>query len=180
MIDLHEVVDMKTETSVSAVKAPKKAEVVQVGNVLTWTFQGGKSASVDLDKLTPEMVKAAALHGLKQTISDAYSGEKDSGTAYALAQVRIDTIVGGSWTNRSAGVGSSVLQSDLIAAIMEVAGKGVEEVTAVVVAMDADKVKALKKDVRIAAVMARLNADRLAKQASAADASLDALFGGAI
>lgn len=166
--------------SAASAKAPKKAEVMQVGEKLVWTFAGGKVAEIELGKLTPEMLKAAALHGLKQTISDAYSGEKDSGTAYALAQVRIDTILGGSWTNRGTGVGSSVLQSDLIAAIMEASGKDVEAVTAVVLAMDAEKVKAIKKNPQVAAIMARLAAERLAKAAQAVDASLDNLFGGEV
>lgn len=169
---------VEVEVSAAQAKAPKKAEVVSVGKVLTWTFNGGGVASIDLEKLTPEMVEAAAMHGLKQTISDAYSGEKDGKMCHALASVRIDTLLGGSWTARSTGGGT--VQSDLIAAVMEIAGKTVEEVTTMVSALDDAQVKTLKKNPKVAAVMARLQAERLAKVAgmdSIASDGLDALFG---
>lgn len=153
-----------------------KVSVDEVKGELVWTFAHGGVQRVNVNDLAADIHAKAVLHGLKQTISDAYAGAKgDSKLAEGLAASRIQALLSGSW-NAKAQAGQAML--DLIAAVCEVTGKEREEVEEKLGALDADAQKKLVKDARIAAVMARLKADRLAKAAnnSDSDGDIDSLF----
>jgi hypothetical protein len=165
---------------VEAKATTKKAEVVQVGEKLAWNFASGKGCEISLDDLSPAVLRLAALHGLKQTISDAYSGEKDAAIAHALAQVRVDTLKGGDWTKKREG-GNDALHSDFIQALCELNDKPLADVVALVNSLDKEKVKAIKAMPKVAAKMAAIKADRLTKLAES-DGAIDlmALFAPAV
>lgn len=75
----------------------------------------GEAVTIDVDKLSPEVLRRAALHGLKQKIADSAAGAKAlvdkgdvEGTAaevgVQLMQKTIDALVAGDWgIERAAG-----------------------------------------------------------------------------
>ena len=70
-----------------------------------WT----ETASVALEALSTDIVKALALHGLKQKIADAASQAKTPDEAKASMAKAIDALVAGEWSSRGAGDGVSEL-----------------------------------------------------------------------
>ncbi len=162
-------------TSAAVAKAGFKAKCVEVEGKLVWTFGDGKTAQIDPNELSDEIKTAAMLHGLKQTISDAYSGIKTAGESYTFAQVRIDTLKGGEWSSRGrAGEGNN----DLAQAVSNISGKGIADVVALIGALDEAQRKTLAKKPQVAAEVAKLKAERLAKAVDSSVDSLSDLFGG--
>ena len=154
----------------------KKASVEETAKGLLWKFAHGGTAELNIEDLSEEVIKAAALHGLKQTISDAYAGEKNSELAQALAEARIECLLGGEWSGRAKG-GSAL--SDLVQVLVGLTGKAEEQVKAIVAGLDDVGLKKMKKEPRVAAGLAKLQAERLAGKAEAAGTdSLLALLGG--
>lgn len=67
----------------------------------SWT----SAVSVDLGKLSPEIVARLAVHGLHQKIADAASGAETEAEATASMQKAVDAILAGEWTQRTGGGG---------------------------------------------------------------------------
>jgi hypothetical protein len=65
------------------------------------------SVTVDLAKLSPEIVARLAVHGLQQKIADAASGAATADEANAAMNKAVDAILAGEWTSRTAGEGVS-------------------------------------------------------------------------
>lgn len=63
------------------------------------------SASVDLAALSPDIVRALALHGLQQKIADAASGAQTADEAGAAMSKAVNAILAGEWSSRVAGSG---------------------------------------------------------------------------
>lgn len=84
-----------------------------------------QSVTLDLGKLSPELIARAALHGLTQKIADAAAGAKkaaeesdgamtvEEATA-SLMQAVVDTLEGGSW-GRERGAASGLSERDRMA-----------------------------------------------------------------
>jgi hypothetical protein len=162
-------------TSAAVAKAGFKAKCAEVGPKLIWTFGNGSVAEISVEDLSDEIKYAAMMHGLKQTISDAYSGIKTAGESYTFAQVRIDTLKGGEWSSRGkAGEGNN----DLAQAVANISGKGIADVVALIGALDEAQRKVLAKKPQVAAEVAKLKAERLAKAVVEGVDSLSDLFGG--
>lgn len=63
------------------------------------------SVSVDVTKLSPEIVARLAVHGLHQKIADAASGAETEAEAVASMQKAVDAVLAGEWTQRTGGGG---------------------------------------------------------------------------
>jgi|SRR6478609_6945787 len=175
-MNANKIAGVEVEVSAAQAKAGFKAKCVEVEGKLVWTFGNGQTAEIDPDTLTAGIRHAAMMHGLKQTISDAYSGIKTASEAYTFAQVRIDTLVGGEWSSRGkAGEGNN----DLVQAVVNISGKTLAECMALIGQLDEAQKKALAKKPQVMAEVARLKAERLAA-AVGDDTSLADLFGGAV
>lgn len=61
--------------------------------------------SVDVAKLSPEIVAELAMHGLHQKIADAASAAKSEDEALASMQKAMDALLAGEWTRRTGGGG---------------------------------------------------------------------------
>lgn len=63
------------------------------------------SVTVDVTKLSPEIVAKLAVHGLQQKIADAASAAKTQDEALADMQKAVDAVLKGEWSSRGAGGG---------------------------------------------------------------------------
>lgn len=68
------------------------------------------SVTVDVGKLSPEIVARLALHGLHQKIADAASGATTEAEASAAMNKAADAILAGEWTSRTSGDGETEQQ----------------------------------------------------------------------
>jgi hypothetical protein len=83
------------------IELPETMTVTKGPRDKTWSA----SVSVDLSKLSPEMVARLAVHGAHQKIADAASGATTADEATASMQKAADAIIAGTWTSRTAGAG---------------------------------------------------------------------------
>lgn len=63
------------------------------------------AVTVDLSKLSDDIVARLAVHGLHQKIADAASGATNADEAVAAMQKAADAVLAGEWTSRVAGAG---------------------------------------------------------------------------
>lgn len=146
------------------------------GSILTFTGDNGQSIHIDYTNLTPEMASQCLLHGLKAKIGDAGAIARNTDTGRsattddkmaAMTEVR-DRLLAGEWNKiRTGGDGSSTTL--LAAALCELTGKSASEIADFLAGQDADHKAALKKNERVAVIMARMSAERAAKKDGAID-----------
>jgi hypothetical protein len=147
--------------------------VDQDSGTVTWAFGNDERRRISWDELSPEMQKAAGLHGLKQKGSDCYASAssmyQEAGFSdpveWAINEqdAVLDAVRNGEW-NRSGSVGGMVY-----AAIAEVTNQSLEEVLEKFNAMTSEarkeKLKQVHKHPQFKAVYTRMQADRAAKKA---------------
>jgi hypothetical protein len=63
------------------------------------------SVTVDVSKLSDDIVARLAVHGLHQKIADAAAGATNADEAVAAMQKAADAVIAGDWTSRVAGAG---------------------------------------------------------------------------
>lgn len=140
---------------------------------VTATFGNGQVNRVYLDTLPSNIVTAAALLGLSNKIRDTaanFSKDADYEGADEAMIETIDALMAGTW-NRNGGGVAGVKMKDLATAIAEL--KGVEFDRAMKAVKEATKEQraAWVKNAAIAAIMARIEMERMnAKAATATDA----------
>lgn len=78
----------------------------------SWTVKKGPrdkswqaEASIDVGKLSPEIVATLAMHGLHQKIADAAAGATNADEAQASMAKAIDALLAGTWSSRGSGEG---------------------------------------------------------------------------
>lgn len=78
-------------------------------------FANGQGLSVEINKLTPEMLFCAVMHGLKQKFVDAAAISRDPETGrpatidtkFAAVEEVVNRVLGGDWNKRREGGGST-------------------------------------------------------------------------
>jgi hypothetical protein len=140
---------------------------------VTATFGNGEVARVQLSDLPVEIIHAAALLGLSNKVRDTaanYSKDVDYDGAFEAMQETIEALKAGTW-NRNGGGVAGVKMKDLATAIAELKSTTFDKAFAVVKAAEKEQRAAWAKNAAIAAIMARLEMDRMnAKAATATDA----------
>ena len=102
------------------------------GDVVTITFAGGHVVEADLNKLSPEIIRLLAVHGLSQKLGDTYAGAKgDVSAAIAGVEGCWEGLLAGDFRRNGGGGGSL-----LVAAIAELQGIGEDEVRAGLESLD--------------------------------------------
>lgn len=139
-------------------------EVTVTDEGLTLTFGGGAGElALSLSQLTPEIIRHATLHGLKQKLVDAaaISRNTDTGrsatTADKFEAVReVHTrLLAGSWNKGREG-GGAARGGLLLRALMEFSGKSREVAEAWLDAKTDAERSALRKSPKIAEIIERL------------------------
>lgn len=139
-------------------------------------FTNGENLVLNLSDLSPEMVTQLALHGISQKVGDAYSGVKGNvEEAISLARAIIDRLKTGEFNAKREGGSASGRVTDLARALSEVAGKEISECVAKLDEMEKAEKLALRKHPKVAAVLARLAAERAAEAAVEAEGVEEAL-----
>lgn len=145
-----------------------KKSVVADERKVSVVFSNGKAVEVGLADLSPEMVERLALHGLSQKLGDSYSGSGgDVMLAQGLCEATKDALLKGDWSQRGEGDGGMLAD-----ALAELTGQDLTTVRAKVAELSKEQKEGLKKRKDVKAVMARIKAERLAKQVGDEEAPL--------
>lgn len=149
-------------------------KIAIAGSVLTWDFEdGGENISLDVSTLPQDMRDRLEVHGAKQKIADAYAGAKqaveegdypDAATyAREMVTAAIKKLQNSDWTSREPGAGRV---TDLARALGEVTEFSVEDWSERLESATKEEKAALRKQPQVAAVLARLKAERAAATAA--------------
>lgn len=152
--------------------AKKQVVVNEAGEptgVIQFTFEDGRSLSIDANALAEKIKFRALVHGLSQKVGDSYAGAKAEADpvafSYEAAKGTIEQILAGDWKAAREG-GPRV--TDLAKACAIVTGQTLEEAVAFVGQLDEDATKALRKKPKIAAALAKMAADKAIEKANKA------------
>lgn len=161
----------------------KKAIDLEAGTVTFSDDSDNVIAVVAYVDLTREMVRQAALHGISQKVGDSYAGALKATDgldltpeAWSIQRVKdsVEQIARGDWNLRTGG--STPAATDLAVAIAEATGSTVDEVAAKLAGLKdtPDEGKEVKKALRanpqVAAILARIKAERATKKQAELDA----------
>lgn len=161
------------------------------GTVLTLTFQDGRKLIIDGDKLTPEIQKAAMMHGLKQKTVDAAAIAKDTTNGrsaslqdkFEAVEEVVNRLTGenATWNKvREGGSGTAPGAGLLVRALMELSGKDRAHTVAFLEGKSKEEVAALRRNEKVALIIARLQAEAAkadAEKAKGAKVDSEALLG---
>lgn len=162
-----------------------EATITEGGN-LTLTFRHGERLMVFMDQLTPEIQRAAMLHGLKQKLVDAAAITRDTATGraatiqtkYDAVKEIFDRITGEnpSWNKpRAGGAGG---QGGLLArAIARYKNVTIEQAKAYLDRLTDAQKQALRVDPRIATIINELRLESAKPAGIDTDALLSGLGG---
>lgn len=158
-------------------KSPKFLEVKTLVGKPGWVFAfgNGDRREVAFEDFSATIREQAMAHGFNQKLRDTTAGfSKDGDYAGALEKfdATLQALYDGDW-NRSGGGVAGQQMKDLAAAIAEIRSVAFETAFDAVQKMDADKRKAIAKNAKVAQVVARIVADRLAAAADDAADDLD-------
>jgi hypothetical protein len=137
------------------------------GTTLTVNFATGQELAVDVTKLSPEIQRAAMLHGIKQKLIDsaAIARNIENGRSatvddkYAAVKTVFDriTLPNGTWNKQKADVGEPSSGSNmLVRALMRMTGKDKVYVEDFLAAKTKEQRSALKKNPKVLAIIADL------------------------
>ena len=152
---------------------------------VTVTFSNGKDLAIDTATLSPEIQRMAMMHGIKQKLVDAGAIARNTETG---ASASIDdkyaavhevytrlTSPNGTWNKQRGDGGESKSTGGtnnlLIRALMQMTGRGKDYVDQFLSAKTKEQRAALKRNPRVVAIIAELQA------AKAGDVDTDALLG---
>jgi hypothetical protein len=139
------------------------------GTTLTVTFANGKDLSVDVLNLSPEIQRAAMLHGIKQKLVDAAAIARNTETGasatiddkYSAVKSVFDRVTApnGTWNKEREAVASNASGNTLLVrALMRMTGKDKDYVDDFLSAKTKEQRAALKKNPRVLAIIAELQA----------------------
>lgn len=140
------------------------------GTTVTVTFSNGKDLAIDCSTLTPEIQRMAMLHGIKQKLVDAGAIARNTDTGLsasiddkhaAVAEVHARlTGTNPTWNKERGNGGEKVTKSkDLLpVALMQMTGKDRAYVDQFLSAKTKAEREALKKNPRVLAIIAELQA----------------------
>lgn len=113
--------------------------------------------------LSPSLLAKAAGHGLSQKLGDEISGVKDLEDAIVATDELMERLKKGEW-NETAQTGEGLAgASILMKALMEVSGKGRDEVKVWLSALNPKQKTAMREQAAVKPVVARLEAEKAAK-----------------
>jgi len=154
------------------------------GTMVTVTFANGKDLAIDTATLSPEIQRMAMMHGIKQKLVDAGAIARNTETGasasiedkYAAVREVYERLTSpnGTW-NKERGGGESKSTGGtnnlLIRALMQMTGRDKDYVDQFLSAKTKEQRAALKRNPRVVAIIAELQA------AKAGDVDTDALLG---
>jgi hypothetical protein len=157
------------------------------GNVLTLTFSDGRVLTLDAATLTDEIRQAAMMHGLKQKLVDgaAIARNPETGRSATLDDKfnavkeiyeRITDPAAPAWNKGRSGSGDGEGNTLLLRALCKMSGKTPAVMAALLESKTKEEKKALRANPKVAAVIAELQAERLAQQGIDGEALLDELL----
>lgn len=147
-----------------------KAVDTSAGTV-TFNFAHGETLVVKASDVPESIRDHALLHGLSQKIGDSYAGADTAEEAYAAAVETFNTIKGGEWAAAREGVGTG--GADLIKAFAEATGKTEDECREVLIKATDEQKKKIKKHPAVAAVLDRIQSEKLLARSKARAAAAD-------
>lgn len=151
----------------------KFLEVKSTSTEIEATFGNGRTVRVYLDDLPMHIMHQAAILGLTNKVRDTaanFSKTNDYDGAYDAMRATVQSLIDGEWSRTGGGVAGQKMK-DLATAIAETQKASFEKAFAVVEKASKEQRAKWAKNAAIAAIMARLEADRLqAKAATAEDA----------
>lgn len=146
---------------------------------VVFSFTDDQEIKVDLSQFSEDLIKQLAVHGLSQKCGDSYSGSKDVEEARGFLLRTVERLEKGEWkAAREGGEGGSRV-TDLARALAEVTGKDLGEVLEKLDGMDKSEKLARRKHPAVAAVLARMAAEKAqakAKEAEELEESTDGLL----
>jgi hypothetical protein len=154
-----------------------------MGSKLTITVSNGEFIELDVTKLSPAMQLQAMLHGMKQKIVDAAAIPRNTETGksatisdkYEAMLEVANRVMFGEW-NKARGDGSGKgSKSYLCEALMELYKKDRATVTNFLKGKSADEKAALSANAKVVAIVARLQAEKVAASGIDSDAILGEL-----
>jgi hypothetical protein len=178
--------NVTTITPAPAVRVPAITADI-FGNTLTLTFADGRVLTLEASTLTDEIKQAAMMHGLKQKLVDgaAIARNPETGRSATLEDKfqavkeifdRITDPAAPSWNKgRASGEGDGG-NSLLLRALCKMSGKSPAVMAAALEAKTKAEKAALRTNPKVAAVIAELQAERLAQQGIDGAALLDELL----
>lgn len=160
------------------------------GPILTLRFSNGEQLAVDANALSPDIQQQAMMHGLKQKLIDAAAIARDPETGRtatiddkfnAVREVydRITAAEGSTW-NKARGNGESGGNKGglLVRAMMRLTSKSRDAIIEFLDAKTKEELAALRKNPRIAEIIAQLQVENANTNGVDSDALLDALMDG--
>lgn len=125
-------------------------------------FANGNSISCDIDSLPADVVKQAALFGIRRKVTNSFADAKgDVQAAYAAAKETWDQLLQGLWTApREVAEGVSRGSSDLLEAIVQLTGKARDAVAQKLDEMTKEQKAALRKNPSVNAKLLEMRAER--------------------
>lgn len=140
---------------------------------IVWGFDNGKSITIGLDILADEIVKMAALHGLKQKVGDAGAISKDEHGRSATTQTKFEAMnevasrlmmatTVEDW-NKKRGTGDGTVKGGLLfeALCRLYPAKTADEIREWLSGMDKKTQAALRANQKIAPVIDEIRAERI-------------------
>ena len=141
------------------------------GTTVTVTFSNGKDLAIDCATLSPEIQRMAMLHGIKQKLVDAGAIARNTDTGLsasiddkyaAVAEVHARLTGDNPTWNKERGNGGekpAKVKDLLVRALMQMKGASKDIIEQFLSTKTKEQVNALKKNPRVLAVMAELQAD---------------------
>ncbi len=159
------------------------------GDTLTLNFLSGQELSLSLANLSPEILKQAALHGLKQKLVDAAAIARDptSGLSatpedkYQAVKSVFDRITKADGTWNAIREGEARAHGGMfVRALMELTKQDRDQVNAYIEKLTKEQVAAMKKNASVLEVMQRMEREAAAEKGADSDNLLAALASGVI
>lgn len=169
---MHEEGDVGSAVG-SAVKWGSRQRVKWIlqDNGVRAVFRTGAVRLFELSQLNSALIERLTLHGLKQKLADACADNDEAGQDVTSVDALWAQLRGGEW----ASVRSE--SSMLAEAAAEVTGQEMGKVVETLQKMDKKDKAALARNVRIAAVLDRIRAEKRKADSGMSDGKLDELFG---
>lgn len=148
----------------------KKAAITEHATGWTYVFNNEHSVYADIGELNTDIQRQLMLHGLKQKLSDSYSG--------VSTDHEIEAAVKGVWNNLTKGLwnaGRSSLGGIWVEAIARAAGVELEAALAKWNDMDEDTRKDVKKNPQVKQAKAEIELERAKAKAEGTTIDLDAI-----
>ncbi len=146
----------------------RKSYNPETGDV-SFKFANGEALVINVRSEIPAaLYEQVVAHGLLQKIGDSYAGAETVEEAHKSAKATLEAIRTGEWASPREGVGAG--GGDLIKALVRIRGCTEEAARAVVMALDAEKRKAVQKIPAVAKALLEIAAERARERAASAEA----------